>query len=331
MEPMTTPSSRRKLTARRAFPAQSRRAFTLMELLVVIGIMVVLMAILLPMLSKARANAQRAAIASDLIGIAQALAQYKHDFGDYPRMSDQTPISVNGTAAAGGPSTGAVVLCWALIAPGPALINGSKTQVFDGADGPGFRTRAIVDSSGHVQGKVYGSYLNVDHYRYGTLKTGMPAGSPALELAPPATAVDDSNTMIADSAGNAILYFPGNSQVRPQAPSTASLVTQAKIGTQPSPTTLFVYNYNDNSSDGNPVLGPLTGTTLSPMCSLTPNLLAMQLGDKGPSPLIVPYLLLSAGHDGRFGPSISNGTAMGDDDDVAYPDQLNPIVEGTTP
>ncbi len=67
-------------------PAGQRRAFTIIELLVVIGIIVLLAGILLPMLFKARNSATRTRIAADLNTVATALDAYKQDFGDYPRV-----------------------------------------------------------------------------------------------------------------------------------------------------------------------------------------------------------------------------------------------------
>src|SRR5438874_1992524 len=62
------------------------RAFTLVELLTVIGIIVLLMALGLPALFKAWRSSQRAKGAADFQIIGSALEAFKQDFGDYPRV-----------------------------------------------------------------------------------------------------------------------------------------------------------------------------------------------------------------------------------------------------
>lgn len=68
------------------FPRLHRRAFTLVEILVVIGIIGLLLGFLLPSLEKARHKAYIDACASNLRQIGQAIAMYANEnHGNYPR------------------------------------------------------------------------------------------------------------------------------------------------------------------------------------------------------------------------------------------------------
>jgi prepilin-type N-terminal cleavage/methylation domain-containing protein/prepilin-type processing-associated H-X9-DG protein len=60
------------------------RGFTLVELLVVIGIIAVLISILLPAISRAKAQANATACAANLRSLGQAIKIYETEFGTYP-------------------------------------------------------------------------------------------------------------------------------------------------------------------------------------------------------------------------------------------------------
>lgn len=65
---------------------QRHHAFTLTEILVVIGIIVILMVILLPMISNSRQRANKARMMLDIQALVTALEQYKSDLHDYPQV-----------------------------------------------------------------------------------------------------------------------------------------------------------------------------------------------------------------------------------------------------
>src|SRR5512140_931547 len=67
-------------------PPNGTRAFTLLELLVVIAVIVLLAALLLPVLSKTRAQGQSASCKNRLRQIGLSLAMYFADHHYYPPM-----------------------------------------------------------------------------------------------------------------------------------------------------------------------------------------------------------------------------------------------------
>src|SRR3954451_15033181 len=121
--------------------ARRRGGFSLVELLVVIGIIVLLFSIATPIILTARRNAERVRTQADLNTIATALDAYKAEFRDYPRPDPSNPR--------------VPVLAWALVGPWAAVVEGGNPG--DGADGPGFRTS--WDNANKVGSKVYGPFL----------------------------------------------------------------------------------------------------------------------------------------------------------------------------
>jgi len=107
--PMTLPTSAK----------HRRAAFTLLELLTVVGIILLIIGILIPATMRALAIAKRTRTAADLSAIATALEQYHSDYnGVFPILQ--------------GDNTGAATLGKALMALGPAVDPAPNYSATDG-------------------------------------------------------------------------------------------------------------------------------------------------------------------------------------------------------
>ncbi|HEY8665344.1 MAG TPA: prepilin-type N-terminal cleavage/methylation domain-containing protein [Tepidisphaeraceae bacterium] len=148
-----------------------RSGFTLVEMLVVMGIIAALAAILLPTITRAWRSSMRARARMDMETISVAIEAYRNDFNAYP-----TPVTA-GTAQQ--------VLVQALIGPG-----GVSGPAADGFAGPGFRVRP--------GGRVWGPYLPPDKVRLRDPLNRQNA-SPAFD-----------RMAIFDAFDRAILYFPAH-------------------------------------------------------------------------------------------------------------------------
>ena len=69
---------------RRPTTPPRRSGFTMVELLVVILVLVILMGLLIPAVMRAVGTAKEAAVAAEINLMAQALADFKSKYGDYP-------------------------------------------------------------------------------------------------------------------------------------------------------------------------------------------------------------------------------------------------------
>lgn len=249
-----------------------RRGFTLIELLVVIGIIILLLGILVPVLTRALGKGERARLTFQMQTIVLALDAYKTDFGDYPMASvdlatnTSVPDVYNNDIDRTG-VRGARLLCKALIAPGPAggfITNlGTRTQVIstgqDGFGDPsdvnatnydprlygnGFR---VTNRTGDVGKRVYGPYLNTDSFKVGwNNMVGDPgnvvqAPIPELVGSPGFDETKGDQFVILDATGQPILYFP---PINPR----ANIATIANVNNPSSERGGFVGSTDNNTS-----------------------------------------------------------------------------------
>lgn len=289
-------------------PSTRRRpaGFTLVELLVVIGIILLLAGILLPAISKAYERANRSRMAFDLQAIVIALEAYRQDHGDIPRTSPDGNAPKKFVGPPQVRITGAQVLCQALLGPGDATPAGDG----DGADGPGFRTRpaVLVDTNGDgtpdtltPQGKVQGPYLDA-----GKFNIGNPDGSNENLTQP----FNRNRAVIIDRQGQPILYYPG----LPNAKVNQNYVSAMKFGgTARRPMYSAGPSVSPDAPDPDPGDTPIitkqNGVTEA---IILQDALRLLLGDTNTNGRIDndevaaytgPYLLMSAGPDEFFGPA----------------------------
>jgi prepilin-type N-terminal cleavage/methylation domain-containing protein len=241
-----------------------RRAFTLVELVVVIGVIALLAGLLLPMVFRSFRQGKRVRLAADLQAIEAGLNAYKTDFGDFPRF----PMGFDPTNPDTAPDRGARLLCRALLGPGPAV--GAPTSGFDGADGPGFRLRA-----GGL-GKVWGPYIAIDKFK--------------------ATSSDET-ARLRDTDGNVILYYPakpGNVDISPPAQKMGFVADAPPNAPVIAPQIAPLYNAADNSgflavASMRAILGDANAD----------GVIDTAAGEKAMTQ--APYLLWDVGVDGKFG------------------------------
>jgi len=315
----------------------SRVGFTLVELLVVMGIMVLLMGVLLPAVMHAMKAGRKSRVQADFQTISQALEAYKADFGDYPRFPG------NGSGISNQwdmfNQRGAELLCRALIGPGPAFPqtavsagspdnsgadgagaggSGDSTDANSKAAGPGFRTREGYDSNNNLQaqGKVWGPYVTPDKFRVFTLST-VPGLTTVLSSTN-TTGTPDATSILLDSQGHSILYFPAALTTPNFSQANKYLADYADPNSPPVIGTQYLYNSFDNCSSTTSTGGVPPDPMNNPLITtaLTQSDFYKLLGvdsttgqvDAGQTPTYTgPYILWSAGEDNTFGISPRDG------------------------
>jgi type II secretory pathway pseudopilin PulG len=271
------------------------------ELLVVIGIIILVVGIAMPSLTRAWRTADRTRTAGDLQAIAAALEAYRQDHGDYPRVRFDTALAPN-IADRPNPPSGAQILCQALVAPAPATEMGGAAagrRKQDGADGPGFRTRGTT-------GRVYGPYLPPEKFKIRT--PGVPA-----EPNPPGYLT----MCILDRYDRPILYFPA-STAKPNItineggrPGFVHTDTPTANGPQSE---FSLYDADDNLAP------PYFQRTAGDPEGI--RRIRLMLGDRNTNGIIeaaagesaattAPFLLWSSGPDELFGPNADLAAPVG--------------------
>lgn len=282
-----------------------RRGFSLVELLVVIGIVGLLIGILVPTISVALKKGKRATAAAQLQLIGTALEAYKGDFGDYPRVTDFPALVL--AADDNRVLNGAKVLAKALIGPGaenptgaPPFVNGE-----DGSDGPGFRIRRLRgpgpdgvagNADDRLNGKVWGPYLPADKFKL------RDPDDPTNASASPARAA------MLDGNDKPILYFPARTP-KPDVRVATNFADRAEAS---------LFDLNDATVGASPPATPVAATYFRHTPE-TDDVTAMarfrsMLGDANANGRIDgtetpatdgPFLLWMAGGDGQFGPDVA--------------------------
>ena len=176
-----------------AGPAPShrrRRAFTLVELLVVIGIIAVLISMLLPALNRAREQARAAKCLSNLRQLTMATLGYcnfNKGFFPGPGRHGNNPIESNWIAWDGTPANDENPAL-------PTYIDNSVLQQYIGAKGDGFKALlrcdsdditsrpAITDPTRFWSYSYSLNFILTDPFRYATLPWSMPMGQRRLKI-----------------------------------------------------------------------------------------------------------------------------------------------------
>jgi prepilin-type N-terminal cleavage/methylation domain-containing protein len=297
MVPATTSPISAMCSRSRKSRSTVRRGFTLVEMLVVIGIIILVLGIAGPAITRAWRSGDRARTASMLNAISMALEAYKQDHGDYPRVAGKP---YEGAAAQNSTYNGARMLLRALVGPGPGVPKGPAdfASIADGAGiakagsqvetepGPGFRVRG-------AQGKVYGPYIQPQQLKIGHPDSGK---NPALSSNQPPGLLAFLDTDL-----NPILYYPGLGH--PDIHRDIGFIADYDNDNPPSGTRPL-YNARDNK-------GAMPLATFSVMMGDGSNEIPKRASNgkidgKDIAAFEGPFVLWSAGPDGEFGSTTVN-------------------------
>jgi prepilin-type N-terminal cleavage/methylation domain-containing protein len=267
-------------------PFTRRRAgFTLVEILVSIGIIVVLISLVVPAIVRARRQAEQAAIKQDLNALGMGLEEYKNNYNQYP----QTNVASNPTVL--GPK---------------AMFEALASQTWNGS--------ALVAKTDPKSGRKLAPLIQVDRFH---VETNGPGTSPG-------TGTNLGNGVcFRDPDGNPYLYFPAlvpKPDINNVNATSGGFVGNWS-GTGPAP----LYNWRDCSGITSKTNSSLSLADMryllgdgkkSPPYTAADSTAAPQNGKIDATETAAstsPYLLWAAGLDSSYGLSASGNKT----DDVA--------------
>jgi prepilin-type N-terminal cleavage/methylation domain-containing protein len=297
---------------------RSRRGFSMIELMISVGVIVLIASISLPFLMSARRTANKTRVKGDLQAIANAIDVYNHDFRDIPRFADPLDDQATLTAGTAGGGTwldyaddrGARLLCFALVSPGNAGTAQAANPGEDGYNGGGFVAAGHRNlSGGIVVGRHWGPYLPSDKFKIEYDTTGQ---LPVF-----------SDGKLLDVNGYPILYYPalpGPVRLTAGTGSGASSVYVTTV--DPKNTSSSggkpLYNSYDNTGDTTPVppypTQPKNSQNEWPLLSETEMQTLLNADSSGAvisgmtAVYTGPYILWTAGQSGKFGRDSSGKT-----------------------
>jgi prepilin-type N-terminal cleavage/methylation domain-containing protein len=305
---------------KRKHKMNNRKAFTMVELIMVVIIIALLLGILLPAVSAIRAKAKETAEKAQLNTIEIALEAFKLDYGDYPPSNWLTfPPPSLFTNYCGAQKLSEALVGWDLMG-----FNPNSAWRADGMDSTGTTSNYSLATLSNRKGP----YLDLAKANVFPLRKlfNFSAYSPANPLAPDTNVIcdvfkvrrtsDNDSTGKPIMAGAPILYYKAN---------TANKTIDANYATN-----TLIYDYSDNSpiiqlgkltANGNPGLmhpfacSPITypvfyGTKTTYSIGSPPQYggSGVGYGIRDPRITSVPrpynpdsYILISAGPDGYYG------------------------------
>jgi prepilin-type N-terminal cleavage/methylation domain-containing protein len=172
-------------TVRDALGAHARnRAFTLIELLTVVGIIGLLIAIILPSMARARDQARRVKVRATLTAIEKGLEMFHNDFGEYPTSytpNDDAIMDLPGGVHGRSGLWGAHFLCRAMIGHDGRGVDAEGRSLRSGRDPRNLITMAQLATAPRRGPYIEGiTAIRDTDPRFGHVEEGPNTGHPVL-------------------------------------------------------------------------------------------------------------------------------------------------------